>query len=165
MLSRMFIAALWSPADKGLASWLLFVMFNCDFVTFPCGILGQVWYLIVSIPDLCRLSNFVENVQNMKPVRNCTGFILCIFLADVFIELNTKFSPPTHESNVQITSALVYFAVIYNSPLLRWLLLYSIITFCMWYAHSFVFIKFSYMIQLTINMLLQDEWKTFLEAS
>ena len=26
------------------------------FVTFPCGILGQVWYLIVSFPDLCRLS-------------------------------------------------------------------------------------------------------------
>ena len=31
---------------------------NCVFVTFPCGILGQVWYLIVSIPDLCRLSYF-----------------------------------------------------------------------------------------------------------
>ena len=29
MLSRMFIAALWSPAGKGLASWLSFVMFNC----------------------------------------------------------------------------------------------------------------------------------------
>ena len=28
----------------------------CIFVTFPCGILGQVWYLIVSFPDLCRLS-------------------------------------------------------------------------------------------------------------
>ena len=25
---------------------------------FPIGILGQVWYLIVSIPDLCRLSYF-----------------------------------------------------------------------------------------------------------
>ena len=25
---------------------------------FPTGILGQVWYLIVSIPDLCRLSYF-----------------------------------------------------------------------------------------------------------
>ena len=60
---------------------------------------------------------------------------------------------------MQITSALVYFAVIYNSPLLRWLLLCTIITFCMWFANSFVFIKFSYMIQLTINMLLQDEWK------
>ena len=28
------------------------------FVTFPCGILGQVWYLIVSIPDLCHLSYY-----------------------------------------------------------------------------------------------------------
>ena len=40
MLSRLFIAALWSPAGKGLTSWLLFVIFNCVFVTFPCGILG-----------------------------------------------------------------------------------------------------------------------------
>ena len=31
-----------------------------DFVTFPCGILGQVWYLIVLIPDLCRLSYFYK---------------------------------------------------------------------------------------------------------
>ena len=54
MLSRLFIAALWSPAGEGLTSWLSFVMFNCVFVTFPCGILGQVWYLIVSIPDLCH---------------------------------------------------------------------------------------------------------------
>ena len=28
---------------------------NCIFVTFPCGILGQVWYLIISFPDLCLL--------------------------------------------------------------------------------------------------------------
>ena len=26
------------------------------FVTFPCGILGQVWYLNVSFPDLCHFS-------------------------------------------------------------------------------------------------------------
>ena len=58
MLLRLFIAALWSPAGKGLTSWLLFVMFNCYFVTFPCSILGQEWYLIVSIPDLCRLSYY-----------------------------------------------------------------------------------------------------------
>ena len=42
MLSRLFIAALWSPAGKGLTSWLLFVMSSCDFVTLPCGILGMV---------------------------------------------------------------------------------------------------------------------------
>ena len=38
MLSRMFIAAVWPPSGKGLTSWLLFVMYNCVFVTFPCGI-------------------------------------------------------------------------------------------------------------------------------
>ena len=42
MFLRQFIAALWSPAGKGLTSWLLFVMFNCVFVTFPFGILGHV---------------------------------------------------------------------------------------------------------------------------
>ena len=45
-----------------LTSWLLFAMFNCVFVTFPCGILGQVWYLIVSIPDLCSISYFFLRV-------------------------------------------------------------------------------------------------------
>ena len=55
----LFIAALWSPGE-GLTSWLSFVMFYCVFVSFPCGILGQVWCLIVSIPDLCHLSYFVK---------------------------------------------------------------------------------------------------------
>ena len=34
----------------------------CIFVTFPCGILGQVWYLIVSFPDLCLLSYFSKQI-------------------------------------------------------------------------------------------------------
>ena len=29
-----------------------------SFITFPFGVLGQVLYLIVSIPDLCLLPNF-----------------------------------------------------------------------------------------------------------
>ena len=29
MLSHLFIAAFWSPAGKGLTSWLSSVMFNC----------------------------------------------------------------------------------------------------------------------------------------
>ena len=58
MLLPLFTAALWSPADQGLTFWLLFVMFNGDFVTFPSGILVQVWCLIVSISDLCHLSYF-----------------------------------------------------------------------------------------------------------
>ena len=47
--------------EKKDTSWLLFMMFNCVFDTFPCGILGQVWFLIVSIPDCCHLSYFNEN--------------------------------------------------------------------------------------------------------
>ena len=31
----LFISALWSPAGKGLTSWLSFVVSNCEFVTFP----------------------------------------------------------------------------------------------------------------------------------
>ena len=58
ILSRLVIAALCSPAGKGLTSLLLLVTFIVYFVTFACGILGQVWYLIVTFPDLCRLSYF-----------------------------------------------------------------------------------------------------------
>ena len=53
LCARLFICALWSPAGKGLTSWLSFVVSDCEFVT-----LGQVWYLIVSIPDLCTLTYF-----------------------------------------------------------------------------------------------------------
>ena len=31
----LFIGALWSPAGKGLTSWLSFVMSSCEVVTFP----------------------------------------------------------------------------------------------------------------------------------
>ena len=67
MLSRLLMADLWPPAGKGLTSWLLL---GCllYFVTFPCGILGQVWYLIVSFPELCRLSYFYY-IQNKVVVK------------------------------------------------------------------------------------------------
>ena len=37
LCARLFtcISALWSPAGIGLTSWLSFVVYNCDFVTFP----------------------------------------------------------------------------------------------------------------------------------
>ena len=33
--AHLFVDALWSPAGKGLTSWLSFVVSNCDVVTFP----------------------------------------------------------------------------------------------------------------------------------
>ena len=49
-----FVVTCWERAD------LLAVVCGvyCEFVTLPFGILGQVWYLIVSIPDLCTLTYF-----------------------------------------------------------------------------------------------------------
>ena len=67
MLSRLFIVGFWSPAGKGLNTWLLLMVLNyCVLVTFPCGILGQVLYLIVSIPDLCRLSYFDSTILKIS---------------------------------------------------------------------------------------------------
>ena len=55
---------------------LLCVMFYCVFVTFPCGVLGQVWYFIVSIPDLCLLTYFIKKAFIMHFVVpfKCHGF-------------------------------------------------------------------------------------------
>ena len=58
---RLYICALWSPAGKGLTSWLSFVVSNCEFVTFPFGIMSQVWYLIVFIPG----ANFINKVRTI----------------------------------------------------------------------------------------------------
>ena len=63
MLLHLLIAALWSPDGKGLTSWLLLVMIIVFFCHFPCGILGQVWYLIVSFPD--QLSKLSKNFSQM----------------------------------------------------------------------------------------------------
>ena len=45
------VVTCWERAD------LLALVGNvyCIFVTFPCYILGQVWYMIVSFPGVCRL--------------------------------------------------------------------------------------------------------------
>ena len=53
-----FLATCWERADP-LA--LLYVTFSCVFVIFPYGVLDEVWYLIVLIPDLCLLPYFTYN--------------------------------------------------------------------------------------------------------
>ena len=55
-VSRLFIAALWLPAWKRANLLdLLFGMFSCVSGAFPCDVLCQVWYLIVSFPDIYLL--------------------------------------------------------------------------------------------------------------
>ena len=86
--ARLFICALWSPAGKGLTSWLSFVVSTVS-LHFPIGILGQVWYLIVSIPDLCTLTYFVD-CTFLKP--NYISHIMkCVsFSADKALPCNSQ---------------------------------------------------------------------------
>ena len=67
---RLLICALWSPAGKWQTFWLSLAVYNCEFVTFHFGILGQVWYLIVSIPDLCTLTFFDSIIVKLEDVRD-----------------------------------------------------------------------------------------------
>ena len=60
-----------------------------EFVIFPIGILGQVWYLIVSIPDLCTLIYFdgrtyhiVGNLMRRLIYRKCLmcNYLVCLMI-------------------------------------------------------------------------------------
>ena len=54
-----FVVICWERAD------LLALVCGayCEFCHFPIGILGQVWYLIVWIPDLCTLTYLEVHVH------------------------------------------------------------------------------------------------------
>ena len=53
----LFVVTCWEKADL---LTLFYVMFSCVVVTssFSYGFLGQVWYLVLSIPDLYLLCSF-----------------------------------------------------------------------------------------------------------
>ena len=51
---------------------LLYVMFSCVIATFRCVALGQVWYLIVSIPDFCLPLNYMYD--ELASTKNCLYF-------------------------------------------------------------------------------------------
>ena len=72
VLSRLFIAALWSPEGKGLTSWLLFVMFIVllllsHLVSWDCCC---TWFLILAV-----FLNFTQGSQyvllSVTPNINC----------------------------------------------------------------------------------------------
>ena len=59
----------------------------CDvllfFVTLPCGVLGKVWCLIVSIPDLCLLSYF-NSIFTTALKRKKSFFLKMSIIAKLF---------------------------------------------------------------------------------
>ena len=80
-----FVVTCWERADL----LTLVCGVYCEFVTFPIGILGQVWYLIVSIPDLCTLTYF-ETLDriNRKSDQNWKSICFLTVLKHKFCTLN-----------------------------------------------------------------------------
>ena len=72
--------SLWSPAGKGLTSWLSFAVSNCEFVTFPlvswvgCG---TGWYrLLIFAPLLTFIGIIVLLISFNKRHQHCCLVLL-----------------------------------------------------------------------------------------
>ena len=66
LCARLFICALWSPAGKGLTSWLSFVVSNCEFVTFPLVSLVSLTYFYPSDKILSKVKMFQTTNNNCE---------------------------------------------------------------------------------------------------
>ena len=90
LCARLFICALWSPAGKGLTSWsrLWCLLWVCHF---PIGILGQVWYLIVSIPDLCTLTYFDQIKKDVLSTISKVPLHYFISLLTIFARIQSNY--------------------------------------------------------------------------
>ena len=63
----------------------------CIFVTLPCGILSQVWYLIVSIPDICLFSYFKYIISPLiVTLLNWMQTVFCISVITLMSDLGSE---------------------------------------------------------------------------
>ena len=58
----LFICALWSPAGKGLTSWLSFVVSNCEFVTFPLVSQALKYLKIGTCPAPQKVLTYMDKI-------------------------------------------------------------------------------------------------------
>ena len=84
--------------DWPLGSRLWCLLWVCHF---PIGILGQVWYLIVSIPDLCILTYFDLFQQNILDVylnifRIWPALLFKVYFKDINPFMPNGISHPYH---------------------------------------------------------------------
>ena len=113
MLLRLFIAALWSTAGKGLTSWLLLVMFIEFLLLSHVVSWVKVWNLIVLIPDLCRLSYFY-NVHQISVFIVSLFDPFCTLFYSYTSELTAIFSNKQRYNNdCQLVFMLLFMLYIY----------------------------------------------------
>ena len=86
MLSRLFIAALWSPTGKGLTSWRLFVMSSCSmfcctllYVHFSIAIILMGKRELVALLNLTSLCLVMVEWLFLAVPRGCLQFVIVVF--------------------------------------------------------------------------------------
>ena len=88
-------------------------MFNFVFITFSCGILGQVWYLIVSFPNICRLSyldiftgqicaQVAAFVKTQRVFSSHGGFLACV-------KLESPFNKSAEKKLIYMKDSLIFY--------------------------------------------------------
>ena len=107
----------------------LYVIFSCVYITLPHSVLGHVWNLIVSIPDLCLLLYFAQGHYAVPPVRlqpatslsrlkhSTTGYCTCILcgdydeVSDYCYVLGVKGQGQIYLTNVDVNSFFIFVIV------------------------------------------------------
>ena len=104
LCTRLFICALWSPAGKGLTSWLSFVVSNCEFVTFQlvswvrCGTWLYRFLIVAPLLTLVYILKYVSLISVtyvdgahwnslIEAIPMCT-YNICQFNKWVFFAIN-----------------------------------------------------------------------------
>ena len=93
-------AVLFVPCSLVIISWkradlltLLCDVFSCVFITFPCGVPGQVWYLVISIPAQLRLAShhmYIHLFLSCSKFQTLFSHLSYLFF--LFLEYNTCIS-------------------------------------------------------------------------
>ena len=103
LCARLFIRALWSPAGKGLTSWLSFVVSTVSLSLSHWYPGSGVVSLIVSIPDLCTLTYFEPTIFFIEKYHFLENFSRVIFMGNPLLRLSDVLSPML---NIPIVSSL-----------------------------------------------------------
>ena len=81
MLSRLFVAVLWSPEGKGLTSWLLFVMFIVNLLLSHLVSWGSCGTLLYRFLILAVFLTLFMRIVHIRPTGRCsTKSQTCLFL-------------------------------------------------------------------------------------
>ena len=111
---RLFIVDMWLTCLERVDLLVLVCDVKLCFVTFPCGILGQVWYLIVSFPDLCHLSYF-ELPNEVSEVEHKQKVILWNYIYIIRTKRRLRLHSPSLQIPKSTTTSSVTFTFFTDS--------------------------------------------------